>query len=235
VLRNSSVCIVILVADAEVEMLVSAFVPDSQTVAPSLRVDRVDLGDKSLGLNVSPKLDHSAQQAVSSPSFDIAASGISLIGHVELSGDMLASPGMVLGEASSNLRLEGFQIVWPNMPDGVDIAYRVGVEGMGQFPTVTTGSFCGTRGEARRINEINISLTGKNAKKFNLEGVAFFSGGFKVPLAGGINISGPSGLEHLVALQLAVRGAVNKKTTQVNPWSEQTKTTVLNKKSKSEK
>lgn len=137
---------------------------------------------------------------------------------------MVAAEGELLGDENSSFRLEGFQLMWPDKPQGVDVAYNISVEGFGATPVVKTGNFCGTRGEARRITEVTFTLVGPDADKYELNGTACFSGGFKLPVESGIPLGGPSGLEHLTAITLRPVVAGGKKK---NPWAEPGKTKVF--------
>ncbi len=137
--------------------------------------------------------------------FNIAERGLTLIGHIENLGDKLASPGeLLIGDKERDLRLEGFQLNWPDKPAGIELAYSVEVEGAGAGQQVTLGNFCGSRGKAQRIISVKFDLLGSQSADYELQGWAVFSGGFRIPLSFGISISGPSGFEHLTGLQLSV-------------------------------
>lgn len=158
---------------------------------------------------------------------EIGGKGISVIAHIERTGDVVAAEGSAVGDPDKGLRVEGFQVMWPDRPDGVDLAYRISVEGAGQMPAVTTGKFCGTRGQARRITELSFTLVGPEATKYALEGQAWFSGGFQLPVSSGATLGGPSGLEHLTALSLKAVPANAKTGPAGNPWVESAATKVF--------
>lgn len=216
ILRDGSDCIVLLVKHAPVEMLVTAYLSSAEAVMPALRVDMVGL-DPEGSTAAAPAME--AKQAP----FKISETGVSLIGHIENVGDVAVSDGVLLGDPSKQFRLEGFQVMWPNKPAKVDISCQVSVEGVGELPSVNVGNFCGTRGEARRITEVNFSLVGADAAKFQLLGAAHFSGGFQVPISSGLTLSGPSGFEHLAGLSLQVVAA-SKKAAATNAWLDSPKT-----------
>lgn len=195
VLRDGSDCIVVHVMDAPVEFLVTSFLANEAATVPTLKIDRI-------------ALDEAAPASSAPAAFAVASTGISLIGHIERTGDALAGTGQLLGDPPSGLRLEGFQIVWPNKPEGVDVVYSVSVEGFGELPQVSTGAFCGSRGTASRITGLTLTLVGPNAAQYQLLGAAHFSGGFQLPLRSGVPLSGPSGLEHLTALGVTVEKSV---------------------------
>lgn len=218
ILRNGADCIVMQVLDGPVDLLVTAYLDSAGAPVPSLKVDRIALDDNGAA---------AAPAAGSARSVSIGANGISIIGHVERTGDVVAPEGKLLGDPASTLRIEGFQLMWPDRPDGVELAYSIAVEGVGTLPLVSTGKFCGTRGQARRITEVTFVLTGPKASQYQLEGVACFTGGFQMPVTSGLTNSGPSGLEHLTALSLrAVKAKAATKPAK-NPWDESAKTKVF--------
>jgi hypothetical protein len=216
VLRDGSDCIVMLVFEAPVELLVTAFPTTAGAAVPAIKIDQI-------GLDAEPTLPAAAR----GKQIAINGNGLSIIGHIERRGDAVAGEGECLGDASSNLRLEGFQVMWPDRPEGVDLAYSVVLEGVGATPVVNAGSFCGTKNEARRITEVTFSLHGPQSKQFQLEGNAYFSGGFQIPIASGMPLSGPSGLEHLTSLKLRALPAPQAKLQEKNLWDESLQTQVF--------
>ncbi|MBX9899797.1 MAG: hypothetical protein K2Y28_03350 [Burkholderiaceae bacterium] len=228
-LRNGSDCIVILVTNGSINLLISAILLDGISAIPSVRVDQVALEDNQTGPNQIGKQNLVAdKKTLSSPKpFEVCPEGISIIGHIEAKGDVLAHPMEILGDVHSNLRLEGFQIVWPNKPKGIELNYSANLESFGLLPLVDIGTYCGTRGEARRINEVFFSLSGDNASQFALTGSAYFSGGFEIPIANNLRINGPSGLEHLIGLRLAIEPRGVTKKTKSNRWEDANTTTIL--------
>ncbi len=92
---------------------------------------------------------------------------------------------------------------------------------------MSTGHFCGTRGQARRITEVTFVLTGPQAARYELDGKVCFTGGFAMPVTAGMPCSGPSGLEHLTSLSLQVRKARPASEPASNPWDESAKTKVF--------
>jgi hypothetical protein len=213
VLRDGADCIVVLISDAPVELLVSAVVKNKE-VASALRIDQIALDAEE---TVAP--------APENGKFVIAPNGISIIGHLEKKGDVLANVGQILGDPVSGSRIEGFQVMWPDRPEGVDLAYGIAVEGVGAMPMTKSGNFCGTRGEARRITEVTFALVGPDANKYQLEGAAHFSGGFALPVASGMPLGGPSGVEHLTALSLKAMPRIAGE--KSNPWDESPRTRVF--------
>lgn len=229
-LRTAADCIAVVVSGGPVELLISAFLAQHGDTVPQLRVDRVALDDaqRAAAAKAPPQPTAAAAVAPAAPAskaIRIKPQGISLIGHLGAGGDVVAAEGELLGDGA-NGRVEGFQAMWPDRPQGVDLAYRITVEGSGPSETVKTGKFVGTRGKGHRITEVGFVLVGPEAARYRLEGDAHFSGGFVVPVASGVSLSGPSGMEHLTALSLrakpvaAVKNSVLPKTAPLNGTSD---------------
>lgn len=236
-LRDGSDCIVVHISEGPVSLLVTAFLAQQGDPVPALRVDQIGLDRPSSPTSATSATPAAARtlapRAVPAPApapapagIEVGLHGITLIGHVERHGDVVAAPGQPLGDPDSPLRLEGFQVVWPDRPDGVDLAYNIVVEGGGALPMVKSGKFCGTRGEARRIIAVTFALIGPCASQWRLDGTAYFSGGFQVPLQSAVPLSGPSGLEHLTAVTLSAR-LDEQAGAQRNPWQESASTKVF--------
>ncbi|NHZ81208.1 hypothetical protein F2P44_18285 [Massilia sp. CCM 8695] len=225
-LRDGADCIVLHISDAPVTLLVSAFLENKHAPVPALRVDQIAL-DRA---PVPPPMPATAAQSTPADAgaapIPISAQGMTLIGHIERNGDIMAAPGTLLGDPDSLLRLEGFQVMWPDRPPGVDLAYSIAVEGGGVLPIVKSGKFCGTRNEARRIIEVSFALIGPAASGWRLEGTAHFSGGYQAPVHSAVPLSGPSGLEHLTAITLQAHPA-EVSASERNPWLESATTKVF--------
>jgi hypothetical protein len=240
ILRDGSDCIVMHVSVAPVELLVTAYLASADDTIPALRIDEIGLDpepSQSPALAMPTPIPEKAKSAAGNTkaTFEIAANGISMIGHIERTGDSLAGVGETLGDAQKVFRLEGFQIMWPDRPEGVELAYTATIEGQGTLPPVVSGNFCGTRGQGQRITEVTISLVGPKAKEYELEGLTHFSGGFQVPMASGLAMGGPSGLEHLTAISLAVVSARPPNGKSKSPWDASARTKVLKAKTTSKK
>ena len=225
ILYDGSDCIVMYISEASVNLLVTAILAQADDPVPLLRIDQIDLDADSSELPASKSLE------VGAP-IEISNKDLSIIGHIERTGEVVACANQCLGDPTSNLRLEGFQVMWPDRPEGIDLAYSVSLEGVGTTPIVNSGNFCGTRHEARRITEIMFALIGPQAKQFELKGEAYFSGGFQMSLLSGITLSGPSGLEHLIAINLSINPVTTKKKNVKNPWEASSQTKVFKAKAK---
>jgi len=236
VLRSAADCIVVSVTGGSVELLVSAYVAKAGDAIPALRLDQIALGTALPAPATraaapaaavpapAPTPAPTAAPALARVPIKIGPHGISIIGHLEVSGDLVAGEGSTLGDPAAGRRIEGFQIMWPDKPEGVDLAYSISVESAGKSPVVQTGKFVGTRNQARRITEVTFSLIGPNAGKYQLDGMAYFSGGYDMPVITGMTLAGPSGLEHLTALRLR---AVPATGTAPSAWDPSPRTTVF--------
>jgi hypothetical protein len=215
VLRGGADAIVMQVLSAPVELLVTAYLEKAGATPPVIKIDKVGL-------------DGSNEAPAQAKAMEVPAKGISLVGHIERKGDVVAAHGNTLGDPKSELRVEGFQVQWPDKPEGVDLTYTARIEGAGATPTVSTGHFCGTRNAAKRIVAVTFTLTGANADAYDLQGTAQFSGGYEVAVVSGAALAGPSGLEHLTGLRLEAVSA-GKPMKSKGPWEASSRTKIFKK------
>lgn len=187
-LQTTSDCVVIQVSGGTANMAASYV--DGRGLAPPH------------GLSVI-RLDQTASQPIQ-PTFLVPANGLSMIGHIHESGDRLALPGSVLGDPGSMHSISGLQLIWPDKPEGIELHYRLDLERYEPGVWADCGNFCGVREREVRATAFELALTGIHSTDYRIEGLAFFSGGFQIPLTVGRN-QGPSGLEHLAALQLEIK------------------------------
>jgi hypothetical protein len=214
VLRDGTDCIVMQVLNAPVDLLVTAYLEKAGVSVPALKIDKIRLD----GDEVMPQR------------LEVPGKGLSLVGHIERTGDVLAKAGERLGVPDTNLRLEGFQVMWPDKPEGVDVEYAVRVERAGAMPPARTGSFAGLRNSAARVVGVTFSLTGPKADQYQIGGKVFFSGGYEMAIESGAPLAGPSGMEHLTALELTV--SENKDAPKKNAWQPSARTRVLKSRAK---
>lgn len=196
VLRDGGDCIVMHVSVAPVMLLVCSFQENVFDPVSTLRLDQISYDQAPM-----------SSSALAGAPIEIGKHGISLIGNIEHKGNAVAAPGESLGDPLSGLRLEGFQVKWPDRPHGVDLVFRVAVEGAGPLPVVKSGEYCGIRGEASRITAVSFALVGTHSEQWRLSGEVAFNGGCTLPVRSGQMMSGPSGREHMTALKLGVEPA----------------------------
>ena len=78
--------------------------------------------------------------------------------------------GKLAGTVGKEKRLEGIKIKKQNIPKGIDVQYRVHVEGgVGFGSWVNESELAGTVGESKRLEAIQIRLIGENSYKYNIE------------------------------------------------------------------
>jgi hypothetical protein len=90
----------------------------------------------------------------------------------------------------------------------------------GAMPPAHTGHFAGIRNSAARVVGVTFSLVGPKADQYQIGGKVFFSGGFEMAIESGAPLAGPSGMEHLTAVELSVneaKGAAKKSAWQASP------------------
>lgn len=147
-----------------------------------------------------------------------AAPHIIHAGHVEYKGDVSVTDTW-LGNPVSTHRLEGFALTWEDMPKGVNLAYSCR-NGVGAEPHIgLNGQFVGTRRQAKPITAVAFVLSGPRANEFELSGYVAFAGLPPFAIVPGQELSGPSGAEHLVALQLVITPKAPQVVPPASPWA----------------
>lgn len=147
-----------------------------------------------------------------------AAPHITHVGHVEYKGDVSVTDTW-LGNPVSTHRLEGFALTWEDMPKGVNLAYSCR-NGAGAEPHIgLNGQFVGTRRQAKPITAVAFVLSGPRAHEFELSGYVAFAGLPPFAIVPGQELSGPSGAEHLVALQLVITPKEPQVVPPASPWA----------------
>lgn len=98
-------------------------------------------------------------------------SEISFWGNVENTGHVTAPYGQIIGTTGQNLRLEGFGINLDQSSSevlGGEIQYRAYCQDYGWKSWVSQGNFAGTKDESKRMEAVQIKLTGDLAKYYNV-------------------------------------------------------------------
>jgi hypothetical protein len=193
-LASPSDCIVARVKGGPANMLVTIFRPEGDDSNAQLRVDRISTAP-------SPAPAKPTQ--------------LEMLGHIETRGDVIAHDTW-LGDPASHLRLEGFSINWQKAPDGVMLAYSCRIGSDGGLQMGAPGQFIGSRGKAKPITLVTFALTGPRSADFELSGKIVFAGEAPLAIASGKVLSGPTGAEHLVALQLEIK----PKSVATSPWND---------------
>lgn len=141
------------------------------------------------------------------------------LGHIERRGDVSTTSSW-LGDPSGFHRLEGFAISWQNMPKGVNLAYSCRSGATGEPQIGVNGQFVGSRGQAKPITAVAFVLSGPRANEFELSGQVAFAGSSPLAIVPGQELTGPSGAEQLVALQLRITPKVAQESAPVSPWND---------------
>lgn len=196
-LASPSDCIVARVKGGPAHMLITTFRPEGDNSNAQLRMDRISTAP-------SP--------APTGPT-DTSPTQLDMLGHVETQGDVMAH-NTWLGDPTTSLRLEGFSINWQNAPSGVTLAYSCRSGADGKLQLGVPGQFVGSRGKAKPITLVTFALTGPRSADFELSGKAVFAGEAPLAIASGKVLSGSTGTEHLVALQVEI----NPKSGSRSPW-----------------
>jgi hypothetical protein len=135
----------------------------------------------------------------------VAADAFSVLGHVAREGDVLVASGEWLGGPQFPARIEGIELRWPAMPQGLDLEYSVTIGGsrLQKLRSCRLNEFAGTRGRATPIVELTIALRGEIANQYRVRAECLFLGGQMMSESGQvITLTGPTGREPLVGLRL---------------------------------
>ena len=135
-------------------------------------------------------------------------SSLRLLGHLAGRGDTLVGLGEWLGGPIAPTRIEGISIEWPGRPPNFKLRHAVRVGGTGE-PKVTDfveiGAYSGTRGRALPLVGASFEVFGSAASGYEITAGALFLGSPQMRVTGQrVVVSGPTGREPLVGLQLRI-------------------------------
>ena len=82
-------------------------------------------------------------------------------------------------------QLEGFSVQLARPDARLSLEYMCHLEGIGDVPYMPAGSFCGTRGESRRLEGFAVRLTGSQAGAFDVHYLCHTEGGDWGPVKNG--------------------------------------------------
>lgn len=88
--------------------------------------------------------------------------------HLQNIGDQPLVGDEWAGTKAQFRRLEGFSIAFSNPITGLSFEYMCHLQDLGDQLWMPEGSFCGTRGQALRLEGFAIHLTGQNADKYDV-------------------------------------------------------------------
>ncbi|AXA68938.1 cell wall-binding repeat 2 family protein [Pseudomonas oryzihabitans] len=169
-----------------------------------LRVDRIDTSAdiiRSEQQRKAPVVASKALEAAARAERHGSPVVLKLIGHVQAQGDVTADEWV--GNLDQEARLEGFAIVWPNKPPGVDVAYSCKVADVLQ-PAVLSGNFSGSRGKRAPITAVAMALVGPRRAEYVLDAQAVFAGCPPQDLVDGQEVTAQQGQAKLVALHVSI-------------------------------
>lgn len=169
-----------------------------------LRVDRIDTSAdiiRSEQQRKAPVVANKALEAAARAERHGSPVVLKLIGHVQAQGDVTADEWV--GNLDQEARLEGFAIVWPNKPQGVDVAYSCKVADVLQ-PAVLSGNFSGSRGKRAPITAVAMALVGPRRAEYVLDAQAVFAGCPPQDLVDGQEVTAQEGQAKLVALHVSI-------------------------------
>ncbi|MCK2097705.1 hypothetical protein [Thauera aromatica] len=110
---------------------------------------------------------------------------------------------------------------------GLVLAYSCR-SGKGAEPDVgTNGHFVGTRRQAKPITSVAFSLSGERAADFELVGQVVFAASPPLAILSAKELTGPTGAEPLVALNLEIRPTATQASPPASPWSDMSRTQVF--------
>ena len=209
-------CVIVRVKAAVGSLLLTEFHKSGQQKQMKLKIDRVategfEDGGGSQGSFPSTVRGSATGRASqvpvpSSAGVQGAASdaiSVRQLGHLQGIGDKIVQDDW-LGDPMSDDRLEGFALSVKGLPAGVGLTYGALIEGTRRYAAAVAGQFVGTRQKAKAIQGVVFDLTGPDADQFRLSGEVVFAGEPPLAIEPGVQLSGPSGTEHLVALHLSI-------------------------------
>jgi len=230
-------CVILRVKAAVGSLLLTEFHKAGQQKQMKLKIDRVategfEDGGGSQGF-FPTTVRASAEGADSTPVSAPAAQrrdndgsiSVRQLGHLQGVGDAVVQDDW-LGDPLGEDRLEGFAISAKGLPVGVTLTYGALVEGTRRYASAVAGQFVGTRQKAKALQGVVFDLTGPNADQFQLSGEVVFAGEPPLVIEPGVQLSGPSGAEHLVALQLSIE-PIATRSSAASAWDDPAVTRIV--------
>ena len=211
-------CVVVRVKSAVGSLLLTEFHKAGQQQQMKLKIDRVATEGFEAGGGEQTAFPSTVRAAGSTAATaksvgqgrfiqQTVASDASLtirqLGHIEGVGDTIVENDW-LGDPDGSERLEGFAVSVKGLPTGVTLNYGAMIEGTRRYAVAVGGQFVGTRQKAKSLLGVVFELSGPGAEQFQLSGEVVFAGEPPLAIEPGVQLSGPSGTEHLVALQLSI-------------------------------
>lgn len=129
---------------------------------------------------------------------------VRLLGHFTGRGDVIAANGL-LGDPNNPQQIEGFAAIATGLPPGVNLTYACKVEGARTLQKGANGEFIGNRGSGRKITGVGFSLTGPEAKNFEICGAATFLGAPSMDVINGVMLEISHIKTYLVSILIGIQ------------------------------
>ena len=176
----------------------------------SLRLEALVLSESSIAapLGAAP-----AKTPVAKPQLALAPepappepSGISLLAHVALRGDVEVGESEWAAGPESPSPIEGLEIR-ARSPDRVEVEMQVAVVGTARWSEwVGAGAYAGTRGRGLPLAGVRLRLAGTEASRMEISADALFLGSLILSKRGReVELTSSTGADPLVGFKLAVR------------------------------
>lgn len=210
-------CIITRVKGEQAGVLITEFKTSINAPSVELRIDRVA---------TDPRVTPSAPAPAAVTPLQAGKLQAVLTGHIERTGDVTVDRGW-LGSPDSRFRIEGFAVTVPDAPEGLVVAYSCRTGPNSEPDLGTAGQFVGTRRQARPITSVAFVLSGERATDFELTGLVAFAACPPLAIVPGKELSGPTGTEQLVALQLAITPKATPAFPPASPWGDSSRTQIF--------
>lgn len=158
---------------------------------------------RAVNIEVERLIGDQSEQVVGQVPADRSVN-VSMTGHVEVLGDVEVGKAQWLGDPNAKVRLEGFSVLWPQRPYGVDIAYKCVVASLGESTPSLTGGFAGTRRRAMPIRSVHFEIVGERTEHYKIIVHAAFAKRGIVTSSSAEVLTGLGDTDYLTAIKLEV-------------------------------
>lgn len=201
--------VIVLRSDVETEIRVSVEVgPRCSSSAVEVRIELLSAAVRRRPTNASvERLPRPASIALPPAGRAGVPLNARIEAHVYGYGDVIAEVGEWVAGPDDPLRIEGFRVIWADMPAGLELSYSAIVGGSvrRRIAAQDAGDFVGTKNRALPLVGASFRLEGPAAGRYELSVEALFSGGSVVERVGrDLKVAGPNGIEALLGLRFVV-------------------------------
>ncbi len=221
---------VVRVKGAQASVLVTEYYPEgAAAINGQLHIDPINTAPKERSATkpVPPAAVTDTPKLAELLKAEQPRCSLKLQGHIERTGDVTVE-NTWLGDPNSQHRLEGFVITWNKKPEGLDLAYLCR-NGKGSQPSVgLSGQYIGTRRQAKPITAVAFALSGPQASQYQLSGEVVFAGQPPQTITPDKELSGASGSEQLVAIDVVITAKTAQASPPASPWNDVNTTKIFN-------